>query len=140
MKILLTICVAMTMMLAACQSNNDNEDTGIVGQWKLIKQESTGLRPTAEAPLPDYEEFFEFKTDGTFQMTRSNGWQESGTYTWNVIDGKSQVVAKFSNDQINISCSPGETYLNTWDTKFLRIEGAACDAANLYYSKVSGNE
>lgn len=139
MEIILRFCLASIIFLTACQQNNNTNGPDIVGKWKLVSQESNGLSPTRKIPLPGYDEIYEFKKDGSFRLFRSDGWEETGTYTRKEIDNQIQIEATFSNNAIGFSCNAGKTLLKP-DHNMLLVSSAACDGPNLYYSKISGEE
>lgn len=153
---LTTFLFILILSVVGCQQKEDvMEPAQITGQWQLMRVEGTNMIANQPPSLPSdplYQEILEFKSDGTFTRSRSNGYRATGTYS-QVHYGKDDfgVLAIFTNPDLNYQNLPttpvlqqssgynGQLYLRQIKPNELMEDHRAFDGYNFFYQKVKDN-
>jgi hypothetical protein len=136
--------VTVMLFVASCINCKEEDSDSIVGNWQLTGIQTTGLRPTSDPFLPDYSEYYEFKTDYTFRLVRSNGIEYKGTYTEKRIGEENYIEGTFEDAELLkaetfltfCTFTPGTVLLQRTQTGTLVSSCAAADGNIFTYSKV----
>ena len=146
----------LSLAVVGCQQKEDRvEPVQLLGKWQLMRVEGTNMianSPPSAPSDPVYQEIIEFKADGTFTRTRSNGYIATGTYTSvRYANDDYGVLAQFTNSELNYHDVPttpitqqssgnnGQLYLRQTNPNELMEDHRAFDGHNFFYQKVTSN-
>ena len=112
------------------------ESYEITGTWQLNKIERVSMDGSNSFEGVDFNEFYEFFSDGTFIKERANEWVINGVYTYHIIDkDTSGLLLEFENVENSYS-KQKEVYLKRIDNSILKEDYSAIDRDIYFYKKV----
>lgn len=135
----------LAIVMAACTAQESTTEMPDVqqmiksgefkGTWKLSKMVASWGNQETPASDFDYEEFYEFASDGSFRKYRNTGESDKGTYEVKELSDGMYVIATFEEGaELIVSCMPGQEALKIGDDGTLVGGALPCDGPALYFA------
>ncbi|MNQ70400.1 hypothetical protein D3C85_850370 [compost metagenome] len=139
------IGIVFILMFCFLSCSNSGADSVVItsyyGKWKLTKRTGVFILALYMEGNPQWQEFYDFKTDGTFTKTRV---QET---TKTFASGKFEIKKNQNETQLNLTYTEdndiiGNCFGNLSEDLYINSEGLLtsswqmCDGPGLFYEKM----